>query len=105
MTVTNFTATVDGPPTGLVYHVSMHLAEISGKSGASITALNFSFGNGAMATATGTIHIPAGGGTDTGTINITDSAGRAAASQITVLIRFTDDTGKAGTANGSTTTA
>jgi hypothetical protein len=101
--VSNFTASVTGTGTGVVYHAAFHLTETSGKVGANITSFAFTFSNGGTATVTGNaVHMAAGGSTDTGTINMTDSSGRAVSSQLSVSVAFTDDNAKAGTATSST---
>jgi len=73
MAVSNFTASVTGTGTGVVYHAAFHLTETSGKVGANITSFTFTFSNGGTATVPGNaVHVAAGGSTDTGTINLLD---------------------------------
>src|SRR5438128_6583092 len=106
--VSNVAATVDKVSTGAVYHIWFQLKETGGQTGATISTVLFTLKSGA-ATLTATYtppttrRIPAGGSLALGPIDVSDNAGASTpiASQITVAISFTDDSGRGGSAIGT----
>jgi hypothetical protein len=105
ITVASFTVTSESSGTGTVYHAVVQFRETGGTTGANITTLTFSSpGSSGLALATlTTTRITAGGTLTTPTINITDSSANTAAATLTFVAAFTDDGGRAGSANGSAT--
>ena len=106
--VSNAAATVEKVPAGAVYHIWFQLKETGGQSGATISTVLFTLKSGAVAlTATHTPatiqRVPAGGSLALGPINVSDNAGASTtiASEITVAVSFTDDSGHGGSAVGT----
>jgi hypothetical protein len=101
--VTSLSVTAETTATGFLYKVSFVLRETSSRSGATLTGVSYTLGNGASSDSTvnGTIKIPAGQAYDPGSVNVTDNTGRGASAQLTVNVTFNDDAGQRGTASAT----
>jgi Carboxypeptidase regulatory-like domain len=105
LVVSAFTATVENEYTGeTTYHLAFHLAETSGHVGATVTAVTFAFEPGAdksPANLGGSFHLAPGGGSDLTPVSLSYAVDRVVATQVSVQVAFTDDTGHTGAATAA----
>src|SRR5581483_10144437 len=104
VSVTALTASAEMKTTGAVYHASLQLKETGGKSGATISSINFVLqADKGKFTANyappSPQRVAAGGALDIAAVTIPDDSGAATtvASQLSVTVNFVDDGGRNGT--------
>jgi len=104
LSITGVTASVEPAATGFLYHVAMHIAETSGKSGAKFGTLNVLFPDGRASVATVTLTtLAAGTAEDTGNIDVADPTGTAVEPKVVIALSFAEDSGRVSTATSAST--
>lgn len=100
--VSSFVVTAQQPSAGTVaYTFAFELHETSGRTALTVNTIQFLLAGVGTANAelTGTVRVPAGGTRSSDALSSSDSSGRPVASQVTITVAFTDDTGKTGSAS------
>jgi hypothetical protein len=107
LSISPLTVSVDTNGGSVNYHITWSVRETSGKSGATISAITYTFDNGdvAQTSLTSTTKLAAGQKVDVGPINYTGVSGKSPAANLTLSIAFTDDGGHSGNTSTSTSIA